>query len=1681
VYNTTTDQFFFTGSYGGGSTFTAAGISGSWQGEGFISSSGEIASDISGAIDAATGSLSASLSANTFKTTGQRDGDSGITGSLTLQHETSPTLAIKNINTNYALRLQQDPTNAIISFVDNTNHNLVFTSANDTYHLFLDSGNGFTGIGTDTPTEKLQVEGNISSSGAINTLSHITASGDISASGLLSISSSQNSGQTYGVLVKDPNTGRVYHTGSYGTGDTVDLHFSASEGTGFSFANGATASFESGSAGITVTAGATNKITIGASTDNVTFNQITGSDLIITNTASISYLETIYETASVIYSSGSTKFGNSMDDDHWFTGSMLITASEFIWDKPLGSALTVPLVYDVSTGKIFTGSEYVEGASGMTQFHISASEGAGFSLTNLSTASFTSGSGGGLTVTAGPTNNIEFELVGVLSSSYQIASDISGAIDAATGSVLLNYGLLSSSYQIASDISGAIDAATGSLSASLSANTFKSTGQRSGNSGITGSLELSGTGHLTASGNISASGLLYASVTSNSDTGLKTVMYSTSTGRFFSTGSYGGGGGGATPSLQQVTTVGNTTATGIYALASGVTGDWGGISPTPIATSGFFKDASDKAKTYVTPQPYKNKYVITGIPMNPVANHGIVSLLAFPNNYIVYGENGILVNTNNGGHGGDPTDDSLGDGKSVLQYKGGHLEIVPSGSDDFTAHRGIQISTNNIAFFNNDASSSLSGSFFISSASAQIKFDTGSSAIRFLAGSTTEELKEVLFISRSGVNPRIGIGTNNPIRAFDFKEIRDDSRGGEILIRGSRTNKGADDGDEVGRINFAIDSSSYDKVDISGSAAEIVALVDSVDTSGVQGSLSLRVAASKTAEPIQRIKIVGSVANANLEFTGSAAFDTDVTIGDDLTVSDFALLNAVRIGSTATDPGDGRLYVEDYGTFVGGLKVGSSEDPGANNLKVAGNTITNTFTTTGNVQLSGSYINLPTLTTQATVETDNTVLILDDGIVKQAAQNAMPYVKIADGVIPTDSTLLMFTGSGGTKEVNMANGITYNSFVGWTFSGAGSVYSLFADNFAATSATITNITASGNISSSGDLTIQGFPSVSASLASATSGGGTITGVTAGDGLTGGGTSGTVTLNVDATIATLIQLNASSSALQSNIDGKQATLTFGIANTNVLRADANVVDNDFLRVNGTSIEGRSAAEVLSDIGGQNSIGDGDLTIAFTDGLQAALDAKQASLTFGKSSGNALKSEEALTTNDVLLAGSTNIKGRTYAELKSDLSLNNVTNESKATMFTSPTFTGNSTFANITSSGNISSSGTITAEDIVVGNDITVAQGGILEMNKGRIYSSLVSNNFFIDGADSGTIIFNDQELDVDVQIRGSSGNYYFKADADAEKVGIGGNFSAVPGEALTVHGNISSSGDLYGDNVFINNVQVIENSSTEYQFGPQTGIGNTVKLQGDSITLFGGAVTASGNISSSGYVMADTYHANLGNSKGYGIGAISAKPILSIQAEGYPLSLGAPHGSYVAAGVNIYTTGSDATKGLFLDSVGNITASGNISSSGDLSIQGFPSVSASLAAASGGGGATTYRTVIESSCYLGQSTKIYLPFNSLSEQTSFNYLSITPAAADGKLISITLWPQSSGGSTVAGLHLNSNATAATTVTETISTGTPLTFTFSSGNTFSQNDELSFSLTSTSNINGLAAQIVLEYDL
>ena len=61
------------------------------------------------------------------------------------------------------------------------------------------------------------------------------------------------------------------------------------------------------------------------------------------------------------------------------------------------------------------------------------------------------------------------------------------------------------------------------------------------------------------------------------------------------------------------------------------------------------------------------------------------------------------------------------------------------------------------------------------------------------------------------------------------------------------------------------------------------------------------------------------------------------------------------------------------------------------------------------------------------------------------------------------------------------------------------------------------------------------------------------------------------------------LEADAMTLNDEAITSTATLSTGIANGNVLVANANVVDNDFLRVDGTSIEGRSASELATDIG------------------------------------------------------------------------------------------------------------------------------------------------------------------------------------------------------------------------------------------------------------------------------------------------------------------------------------------------------------------------------------------------------------------------------------------------------------------------------------------------------------------
>ena len=156
-------------------------------------------------------------------------------------------------------------------------------------------------------------------------------------------------------------------------------------------------------------------------------------------------------------------------------------------------------------------------------------------------------------------------------------------------------------------------------------------------------------------------------------------------------------------------------------------------------------------------------------------------------------------------------------------------------------------------------------------------------------------------------------------------------------------------------------------------------------------------------------------------------------------------------------------------------------------------------------------------------------------------------------------------------------------------------------------------------------------------------------------------------------------------------GTAATTDTGISNGNTLVADSTVADDDFLRINGTSVEGRSASEVLSDIGaidgsslnadnlssgtvpnarldaqlqdvaglavtnGNFIVGDGANFVAESGATaRTSLGLGTAAVTdTGISNGNTLVADSTVADNDFLRINGTSVEGRSASEVLSDI--------------------------------------------------------------------------------------------------------------------------------------------------------------------------------------------------------------------------------------------------------------------------------------------------------------------------------------------------------------------------------------------------------------------------------------------
>ncbi len=124
------------------------------------------------------------------------------------------------------------------------------------------------------------------------------------------------------------------------------------------------------------------------------------------------------------------------------------------------------------------------------------------------------------------------------------------------------------------------------------------------------------------------------------------------------------------------------------------------------------------------------------------------------------------------------------------------------------------------------------------------------------------------------------------------------------------------------------------------------------------------------------------------------------------------------------------------------------------------------------------------------------------------------------------------------------------------------------------------------------------------------------------------------------------LSSVTSNIQNQIDGKQPTISNSTRLNSELIHDGSVSNTEFGYLNNV-----------------------------TSNIQTQFNGKQDNLTFGIADTNAVQIDDSSAADDKYARFTANgIEGRTTTQLKSDIGLNNVTNESKSTMFSSPTFTG-----------------------------------------------------------------------------------------------------------------------------------------------------------------------------------------------------------------------------------------------------------------------------------------------------------------------------------------------------------------------------------------------------------------------
>ena len=411
---------------------------------------------------------------------------------------------------------------------------------------------------------------------------------------------------------------------------------------------------------------------------------------------------------------------------------------------------------------------------------------------------------------------------------------------------------------------------------------------------------------------------------------------------------------------------------------------------------------------------------------------------------------------------------------------------------------------------------------------------------------------------------------------------------------------------------------------------DLITLADGIATvAGEVSVTTLDIGGTNVTSTAAELNILDGVtattAELNLIDGDTTATSTTLAAADRLIVNDAGTMKQVALSDFETFF-ESALDTTSNITTVGALNSGSITS-GFGTIDTGSSTITTTgLITGGSLDIDDVVINGTTIG-----HTDDTDLMtVADGVLTVAGEVSMTTLDIGGTNVTSTAA-----------ELNILDGVTATAT---------------ELNYSDTGAAVGTVVASKVVTADANKDVASFRNIT---------------------LTGELDAGSLDVAGDADIDGTLEADAMT--LNGTAITTVATLSTGISNGNLPVFTSGAADNDFLRIDGTSIEGRSASEVLSDISAAPAAGDSNIVTtgalnsgSITSGFGSIDNGSSAITTTGVITGGTLEATADTSAGDNAAIGYTAAEGLILTGQGSTSDIT-VKNDADATVFTVPTGT------------------------------------------------------------------------------------------------------------------------------------------------------------------------------------------------------------------------------------------------------------------------------------------------------------------------------------------------------------------------------------------------------------------------